>query len=190
MGMWACTLQSHAGKLKEIICIKYLVYHGGSARVVFFVLYFSFFLKQEIQGYYPSSSEGRQTENHNHRKLTNLITWITALSGSMKPWAMPCRATQYGWVVVESSDKMWSTGEGNGKPLQYSCLENPMNSMKRQKDRTLKDELPRSVGAQYATGDQWRNNSRKNEETEPKQKQHPVVDLTDDGSKVRYYKKQ
>ena len=81
---------------------------------------------------------------------------------------MPCRATQDGWVMVESSDKMWSTGEGNGKPLQYSCPENPTNSMKRQNDRTLKNELPRSVGAQYATGDQWRNNSRKNEETEPK----------------------
>ena len=79
---------------------------------------------------------------------------------------------------------MWSTGEGNGKPLQYFCLENPMNSMKRQKDRTLKDELSRSVGAQYATGDQWRNNSRKNEEMKLKQKQYPVVDVTDDGSKV------
>ena len=78
------------------------------------------------------------------------------------------RATQDGRVMVESSDKMWSTGEGNGKPLQYSCLKNRMNSMKRQKDRTLKDELPRSVGAQYATGDQWRNNSRKNEEMEQK----------------------
>ena len=86
--------------------------------------------------------------------------------------------------MVESSDRMWSTREGNGKPLQYSCLENPMNSMKRQKDRTPKDELPRSVGAQYATGDQWRNISRKNEETEPKQKQHPVMDVTGDGSKV------
>ena len=87
--------------------------------------------------------------------------------------------------MVESSDsKMWSTGEGNGKPLQYSCLENPMNSMKRQKDRTLKDELPGLVGAQYATGDQWRNDSRKKEEMEPKQKQHPVVDVTGDGSKV------
>ena len=86
--------------------------------------------------------------------------------------------------MVESSDKTWSTGEGNGKPLQYSCLENPMNSMKRQKDRTLKDELPRSVGGQYATGEEWRNNSRKNEETESKQKQHPVVDVTGDGSKV------
>ena len=74
-----------------------------------------------------------------------------------------------------------STGEGNGKPLQYSCLENLMNSMKRKKDRTLKDELPRSIGGQYATGDQWRNNFRKNEETEPKQK-HSVVDVTGDRS--------
>ena len=93
---------------------------------------------------------------------------------------MLCRATQDRLVMVESSDKMRSTGEGNGKPLQFSCLDNPMNSMKRQKDRTLKDELPRLVGAQYATGDQWRNNSRKNEETEPKQKQYPVVDVTGD----------
>ena len=98
---------------------------------------------------------------------------------------MPCGATQDGWVMVEQSDKLWSTGEGNGKPLQYSCLENPMNSMKRQNDRILKEELPRSVGAQYATGDQWRNNSRKNEETEPKQKRHPVVGVTGDGSEVR-----
>ena len=79
---------------------------------------------------------------------------------------------------MQSSDKMQSTGEGNGNPLQYSCLEDPMNSMKRQKDRTLKDELPRSVGAQYATGDQWRNNSRKNEEMKPKQNQQLVVDVT------------
>ena len=86
--------------------------------------------------------------------------------------------------MVESSDKTWSTGEGNSKPLQYSCLKNPMNSMKRQKYRTLKDELSRSVGAQHVIGDQWRNNSRKNEETEPKQKQHLVVDVTGDGSKV------
>ena len=85
---------------------------------------------------------------------------------------------------------LWSTGEGNGKPLQYSCLENPMNSMKRQKDRTLKEELPRSVGAQYATGDQWRNNSRKNERMEPKQKQHPVVDVTCDRRKVPCCKEQ
>ena len=83
--------------------------------------------------------------------------------------------------MVESSDKPWSTGKGNGKPLQSSCLENPMNSRKRQKDRTMNDELHRLVGAQYATGDQWRNNSRKNEEMEPKQKQHPIVDVTDDG---------
>ena len=97
---------------------------------------------------------------------------------------MLCRATQDKWVMVASSDKTWPTGEGNGKPLQYSCLENPMNSIKRQKDRTLKDELPRWVGAKFATGDQWRTNSRKNEEMEPKQKQHPVVDVTGDGSKV------
>ena len=86
--------------------------------------------------------------------------------------------------MVESSDKMWSTGEGNRKPLQYSSLEKLMNSMKRQKDRTLKDELPRLVGTQYATRVQWRNNSRKNKEMEPKQKQHPAVDVTGDGSKV------
>ena len=85
---------------------------------------------------------------------------------------------------------MWSTGEGNGKPLQYSCLENPMNSMRRQKDRTLKEELPRFVGARYATGDQWRNNSRKNEGMEPKQKQHSVVDGTGDRSKVQCSKEQ
>ena len=92
--------------------------------------------------------------------------------------------------MVERSNRIWSTGEENGKPLQYSCLENPMNSMKREKDRTLKDELPRSVGAQCATGDQWRNNSRKNEGMEPKQKQHPVVDVTGDGSKVGSCKEQ
>ena len=91
--------------------------------------------------------------------------------------------------MVERSDKMWSTGEGNGKPLQYSCLESPMNSMKRQNDRILKEELPRSVGAQYAT-DEWRNNSRKNEGMEPKQKQYPVVDVTGDRSKVRFSKEQ
>ena len=94
-------------------------------------------------------------------------------------------ATQDGWVMVESSDKMWSTGEGDGKPLPYSCLENPMNSRKRQNDRILKEEFPGLVGAQYATGDQWRNNSRKNGGKEPKQKQHPVVDVTGDRSKVQ-----
>jgi len=108
----------------------------------------------------------------------------------MKLWATPCRATQDGWVLVESSDKTWSTGEGNEKPLQYPCLENLMNSMKRKKDRTLKDELPRLVGAQYSTGEEWRNNSRKNGETEPKWKQCPVVDVTGDGSKVQCYKEQ
>ena len=92
--------------------------------------------------------------------------------------------------MVESSEKTWSSGEKNGKPLQYSYLENPMNSMKRQKDRALKDELPRSSGAQYATGDWWRNNSRKNEEMEPKQKQHSVVGVTGDGSEVRCCKEQ
>ena len=83
--------------------------------------------------------------------------------------------------MVESSERMWSTGKGNGKPLQYSCLQNPKNSMKRQKDRILKEELPMSVGAQYATGDQWRNNSRKNEGMEGKQK-YRVVDVTGDGT--------
>ena len=97
---------------------------------------------------------------------------------------MPRRATQDGQIMVESSDKMRSTGERIGKPLQYFCLENPMNRMKRQKDMILKDELPRLVGTQYATGDQWRYTSRKNEEMVPKQIQHPVVDVTGDGSKV------
>ena len=116
-------------------------------------------------------------------KLTNLITWTTALCNL-------CRNTQDGRVIVESSDKMWSTGEENGKPLQYSCLENLMNSMVMQKDRTLKDELPRSVGTQYATGDQWRNNFRKNEGMEPKQKQYPAVDVTGDRSNVWCCKEQ
>ena len=99
-------------------------------------------------------------------------------------------ATQDGRVMVERSDRMWSTGEGNGKPLQYSCLENPMNIMKRQNDRILKEELPRSVGTQYAIGDQWRNNSRKNEGMEPKQKQYPAGDVNDDRSKVQCCKEQ
>ena len=93
-------------------------------------------------------------------------TRTTALSNSMK-LSHALGATQNGRVMVESSDRMWSTREGNGKPLQYSCLENPMNSIKRQNDRILKEKLPRWVGAQYATGDQWRNNSRKNEGMEP-----------------------
>ena len=86
---------------------------------------------------------------------------------------------------MERSDRMWSTGEGNGKPLQYSCLENPLNSMKRQNDRILKGELPALIDARYATGDHWRNNSRKNKRMEPKQKQYPVVDVTGDRSKVQ-----
>ena len=118
----------------------------------------------------------QKTSQSNH-------TRTTALSKSMKP-SHACRATQDGRVMVERSDRMWSTGEGNGKALQYSCLKNPRNSMKRQNDRILKEELPRSVGAQYATGDQWRNNYRKNKGMEPKQKQYPVVDVTGDRSKI------
>ena len=103
---------------------------------------------------------------------------------------MPCKATQDRWVMAESSDKKWPTRERNGKPLQYSGLENPMNSMKRKNDRILKEEPPRSVDAQNATGDQWRNNSRKNEGMKPKQKQYPVVDGTGGGSKVQCCKEQ
>ena len=114
----------------------------------------------------------QKTSQSNH-------TRTTALSISMK-LSHVRGATQDGRVMVERSDRMWSTGEGNGKPLQYSCLENPMNSRKRQNDRILKEELPRSVGAQHATGDQWRNDSRKTEGMEPKQKQYPVVDVTGD----------
>ena len=107
----------------------------------------------------------------------------------MKLWTMLCRAIQDRWVMVESCDKTWSTGEGNAKTLQFQPWED-MNSMKRQKDRTLKDELIRSVGAQYAAGDQWRTNSRKNEKTEPKQNQSPVVDVSGDRSKVWCCKEQ
>ena len=97
---------------------------------------------------------------------------------------MPCGATQDRRVMLDRSDRMRPTGEGNGKPLQYSCFENHINSMKRQNDRILKEELPRSVSTQYATGDQWRNNSRKNEGMEPKQKQYSVLDVTGDRRKV------
>ena len=100
-----------------------------------------------------------------------------------------CGATQDGRVMVDSSEKTWTPGEGNGKPLQYSCLENSMNSMTKQKDMILKDELPRLERAQYATREEWRNSSRKNEEMEPKQKQHSVLHVTIDGSKVQCYKK-
>ena len=117
----------------------------------------------------------QKTSQSNH-------TRNTALSNSMK-LSHACGATQDGQVMVEKSDRMWSTGEGNGKPLQYFCLENPMNSMKRQNDRILEEKLPRSVDAQYATGDQWRN-YRKNEGMEPKQKEYQVVDVTGDRGKV------
>ena len=118
----------------------------------------------------------QKTSQSNH-------TRTTALSNSMK-LSHARGATQDGRVMVERFDRMWSTGEGNGKPLQYSCLENSMNSIKRQNDRILKENLPRSVDAQYATGDQWRYNSRKNEGMEPKQNQCPAVDVTGDRSKV------
>ena len=124
----------------------------------------------------------QKTSQSNH-------TRITALSNSMKP-RHACGATQDGRVMVERYDRMWSTGEGNGKPLQYSCLVNPMNSMKRQNDRIPKEELPRSLGAQYATGDQGRNNSRKNEGMEPKQEKYPIVDVAGDRSKVQCCKEQ
>ena len=124
----------------------------------------------------------QKTSQSNH-------TRTTALSNSMK-LSHARGAPQDGGVMVERSDRMWSTGEGNGKPLQYSCLENPMNSMKRQNDRIRKEKLPRSVGAQYGTADQWRNNSRKNEGMEPKQKEYPAVDVTGDKSTVRCCKEQ
>ena len=118
----------------------------------------------------------QKTSQSNH-------TRTTALSNSMKP-SHAHRATQDGRVMVERSDRMWSTGEGNGKPLHFSCLENPMNSMKRQNNRIQNEELPRSVGVQYATGAQWRNNSRKKEGMEPRQKQYPAVNVTGDRGKV------
>ena len=124
----------------------------------------------------------QKTSQSNH-------TRTTALSNSMK-LGHAYRANQDGQIMVERSDRMWSTAEGNGKPLQYSGLENTMNNMKRQNGRILKEELPRSVGAQYATGNQWRNNSRKNEGMEPKKKQHTVVDVTGDRSKVRCCREQ
>ena len=119
----------------------------------------------------------QKTSQSNH-------TRTTALSNSMKP-SHACGATQDGRVMVERSNRMWSIGEGNGKPLQYSCLGNHTNSIKRQNDRIPKEELPRSLGAQYAPGDQWRNNSRKNEGMEPKQKQHPGVNVTGDRNKAQ-----
>ena len=134
---------------------------------------FSFIRHQRADTLKPYSQKNSQSYH----------TRTTALSNSMKP-SHAYRATQDGWVMVERPDRMWTTGEGNGKPLQYSCLENPMNSMKRQNDRIPKEELPRSLGAPYATGDQWRNNSRKKVGMEPKQKQYPAVDVTGERSKV------
>ena len=115
----------------------------------------------------------QETSQSNH-------TRTTALSNSKK-LSHARGATQDGWVMVERSDRMWSTGEGNGKPLQYFCLENPM---KRQNDRILKEELPRSIGAQYSTGDQWRNNSRNKEGMKTKQIQNPAMDVTVNRGKV------
>ena len=117
----------------------------------------------------------QETSQSNH-------TRTTALSNSMKP-SHACGATQDRWVMMERPNRMWSTVTGNGKPLQYSCLENPMNCMKRQNNRTLKEVLLGSVGAQYASGGQWRNKSRKNEGIETKQKQYPAVDVTGDAVK-------
>ena len=116
-----------------------------------------------------------------------MITCITALCDSVNPWTMPCRATQDRWVMVERSDKTWSTGEGNGKPLQYSCLENPMNSMQRWKDMTLEDEHTHPPGQKvgYATGEEQRHSSRKNEQAGPNQKRSSVVDVSGDESKVQ-----
>ena len=124
----------------------------------------------------------QKTSQSNH-------TRTTALSNSMKP-SHALGATQDRQVMVERSDRMWFTEEGNGKPPEYCCLENTMNSMNRQNDKILKQELPRSVVDQYATGDQWRNNFRKNEGMEPKQKQHPVVDGTGDRSRIQCCKEQ
>ena len=138
--------------------------------------------REEIQRADTLKPYSQKTSQSNH-------TRTTALSNSMK-LSHARGATQDGRVTVERSDRMWSTGEGKGKPLQYSCLENPMNSMKRQNDRMLKEELPRSLRAQYATGYQWRNNPRKNEEMEPKQKEYPAVDVTGDRSKVQCCKEQ
>ena len=138
-------------------------------------------LLQHLPSYLGFSYLGRGVSLHGCSSKVQPL--LLTLSNSMK-LSHGHGATQDRQVMVERSNRMWSTGEENGKPLQYSWLENPMNSMKKQNDRILKQELPRSVGAQYATGDQWRNNSRKNEGMEPKQKQYPAVDVTGDRSKV------
>ena len=122
-------------------------------------------LLQHLPSYLGFSYLGREVSLHGCSSKAQPLL-LTLDEGATQDWR----------VMVERSDRMWSTGEGNGKPLQYSCLENPMNSMKRQNDRILKVKLPSSVGAQYATGDQWRNNSKKNEGMEPKQKEYPAGD--------------
>ena len=131
--------------------------------------------------YYPHPLEGRQNENHNQRKLIKLITWITVLSNSMKIWGMPCRATQDKWVMLENSCKKWSSGEGNANYFSLLALRTPWTIWNGKKIGHLKNELPRLVAAQYTTGNQWRNNSKKKEEMEPKWKQCPAVDVTGDG---------
>ena len=140
-------------------------------------------LDSKMVGVARGHERGDTLKPYSQKTSQSYHTRTTALSKSMKP-RHACGATQDEQVMMERSHRMWSTGKGNGKPLQYSCLEKPMNSMKRQNDRIPKEELPRSVGAQYATGDQWRNNSRKNEGMEPKQKQYPDVDVTRDRSKI------
>ena len=146
------------------------------------------FVKEKINTY-PSTPPS-WSPHHNQSKLTKMITHITVLYNSTKLWAMPCRATQDGWVMVDSPDKTWSTGERNGKPPQYSCLENPMNCMKRQKDTTQEDKPTRMVGVQYATGEEQRNSSRKNEAAGPKCKRHLVVDVSSGASKVWFCEEQ
>ena len=135
-----------------------------------------------------------KTSRHSQKKMSacpsTLPSWQSTLSNSMKLWAMPCKSTQDGWVTVESSEKTWSTEEGNGKHLQHSYLENPLNSTKRQKDMTLQDELPRLVGAQYVTGEERKSSSRRNDDAEPKQKQCPFVDVSDGENKVWCCKEQ
>ena len=158
-------------------------------------------LSQHLPSYLDFSYLGRRISLHSYSSKAQLLLLtldegyiltaaiphlergVTPL-GPTAPMQPPLLRCQVAPLGCHPDLRMWSTGEGNGKPLQYSCLENPLNSMKRQNDRILKEELPRSVGAQYATGDRWRNNSRKNEGMGPKKKQYPAVDVTGDRSKV------
>ena len=168
---------------------------GGSAPVPSSLQTHHCSLRPWSQGLLPSShshkapvtalpsSEGRQNENHSHRKLTKLVTWTTALSNSMKLWAMTCRATRDRRVTVESSDKHGPLEKGMESHFSIPALRTPWTVWKGKNDMTLKDELPRLVGAQHAPRKEWRNNSRKNEGTERKWKQWPAADVTGDGSK-------